>query len=95
MLPDYIEENLNACSKEQLIFLINKYWNSTCNIGEICVDESKMHISSEKAMNKIREELRSLDFLFACNSEILLAFIDYKMGKIKMAEYRKRLGLDD
>ena len=95
MLPDYIEENLNACSKEQLIFLINKYWNSTCNIGEICVDESKMHISSEKAMNKIREELRSLDFPFACNSEILLAFIDYKMGKIKMAEYRKRLGLDD
>lgn len=54
-----------------------------------------MHISSEKAMNKIREELRSLDFPFACNSEILLAFIDYKMGKIKMAEYRKRLGLDD
>lgn len=25
MLPDYIEENLNACSKEQLIFMIGKY----------------------------------------------------------------------
>lgn len=95
MLPDYIEENLNACSKEQLIFLIDKYWSSMFNIGEICVDESKMHISSEKAINKIREELRSLDFPFSSDSERLSAFIDYKMGKIKMAEYRKRLGLDD
>lgn len=95
MLPDYIEENLNDCSKEQLIFLIDKYWNSMCIISEVCVDESKTHISSEKAVNKIREELRSLDFPFACNSEILLAFIDYKMGKIKMSEYRKRLGLEN
>lgn len=95
MLPDYIGENLNACSKKQLIFLIDKYWSSMFNIGEICVDESKMHISSEKAMNKIREELRSLDFPFACNSEILLAFIDYKMGKINIFEYRKILGVED
>lgn len=95
MLPDYIKENLNACFKEQLIFLIDKYWNRMFNIGEICVDESKMHISSEKAVNKIREELRSLDFPFVCNSEILLAFIDYKMGKINISEYRKILGVED
>ena len=95
MPQDYVGENLNACSKEQLIFLIDKYWSSMFNIGEICVDESKMHISSERAINKIREELRSLDFPFACNSERFLAFIDYKMGKINMSEYRKRLGLDD
>lgn len=95
MLPDYIEENLNACSKEQLIFLIDKYWSSMCYIGEVCVDESKMHISSERAINKIREELRSLDFPFSSDSERLSAFIDYKMGKIKMTEYRKRLGVED
>lgn len=95
MLPDYIEENLNACSKEQLIFLIDKYWSSMFNIGETCVDESKMHISSEKAINKIREELRLLDFPFACNSEILLAFINYKMGKINISEYRKILGVEN
>lgn len=95
MLPDYIEENLNACSKEQLIFLIDKYWNSMCNIGEICVKESKMHISSEKAINKIIEELGNLNFPFNSDSERLSAFIDYKMGKIKTSEYRKRLGLDD
>ena len=95
MLPDYIEENLNACSKEQLIFLIDKYWSSMCCIGEICVNESKMHISSENAVNKIIEELGNLNFPFSSNSERLLAFIDYKMGKIKTSEYRKRLGLDD
>ena len=95
MLPDYIEENLKDCSKEQLIFLIDKYWNSMCIISEVCVDESKMHISSERAINKIREELRSLDFPFVCNSEILLAFIDYKMGKINISEYRKILGVED
>lgn len=93
MLPDYIKENLNACSKEQLIFLIDKYWNRMFNIGEICVDESKMHISSKKAVNKIRDEC--FDFPFSSNSERLLAFIDYKMGKNNMSEYRKRLGLED
>lgn len=64
-------------------------------ISEVCVDESKIHISSEKAINKIREELRSLDFPFACNSEIFLAFINYKMGKINISEYRKILGVED
>lgn len=59
MLPDYIVDNLNACSKEQLIFLIDKYYNSMCNISEICVSESKKHISSEKAVNKIREVLKN------------------------------------
>lgn len=57
MFPDYIEENLKVCSKEQLIFLIDKYWNSLRSIGEICVSENKMHISSVNAVNKIREEL--------------------------------------
>ena len=95
MLPEYIEENLNACSKEQLIFLIDKYWNSMFKIGEICVNESKMHISSEKAINKIREELGLLEFPFSSNSEKFLAFIDYKMGKINISEYRKILGVED
>lgn len=97
MLPDYIEENLDACSKEQLIFLIDKYWNSICNISEICVNESKIHTSSEKAVKGIREELAKLEFKipFGHTSDWFSAFIDYKMGKIKTSEYRKRLGLDD
>lgn len=95
MLPDYIKENLNACSKEQLIFLIDNYWNGMCIISEVCVNESKMHISSEKAINKIREELWSLDFPFSSDSKRLSAFIDYKMGKIKIIDYREILGLDN
>lgn len=93
MLPDYIEENLKVCSKEQLIFLIDKYWNSLRSIGEICVSENKMHISSVNAVDEIRDNL--IDFPFSSNSERFLAFIDYKMGKNNMSEYRKRLELDD
>ena len=97
MLPDYIEENLNACSKEQLIFLIDKYWNSICDISEICVNESKIHISFEKAVKGIREELAKLELEipFGHTSDWFLVFIDYKMGKIGLSECRKRLGLDD
>ena len=57
MFSDYIKENLKVCSKEQLIFLIDKYWNSLRSIGEICASENKMHISAVNAVNKIREEL--------------------------------------
>lgn len=95
MLPDYIKENLNACTKEQLIFLIDKYRHSMFIIGEICVDKSKEHISSEKAVDKIIKELGNLNFPFSNDSEKFSAFIDYKMGKIKTSEYRKKLGLDE
>lgn len=93
MLPDYIEENLNDCSKEQLIFLIDKYWNSMCIISEVCVDESKMHISSKRAVNEVRDEC--FDFPFSSNSKNFLAYLDYKMGKINISEYRKILGVED
>lgn len=93
MLPDYIEENLNACSKEQLIFLIDKYWNSLRSIGEICVSENKMHISSVRAVDDIRDNL--ISFPFSSNSENFLAYLDYKMGKINISEYRKILGVED
>ena len=62
MLPDYIRENLEACDKEQLIWIIEQYWYKDFNISEICVDESKYHYSSAMAVDKIRDELRSIDF---------------------------------
>ena len=95
ILPDYIRENLEACDKEQLIWIIEQYWGKEFNISEICVDESKYHYSSAMAVDKIRDELRSIDFPFHNNADDFLAFLDYKMKKIDMYEYRKRLGLDD
>ena len=93
MLPDYIRENLNECSKEQLIFLIEKYWSSEFNIDEICVNESKANISASEAVNRIRIMLT--DIPYGNNSQHFEAYVEYAMGKITMAEYRKRLQLDD
>lgn len=95
ILPDYIRENLEACNKEQLIWIIEQYWCKDFNISGICVNESKCHYSSAMAVDRIRDELRNTDFPFHNNSDDFLAFLDYKMGKIDMYEYRKRLGLDD
>ena len=41
-------------SKEQLIYLIEQMKSSLCKIGEACVEESKGHKPSEKAIEDIR-----------------------------------------
>ena len=81
------KEILMTLSKEQLIHIIDKCDHSLFLIGEVCVDESKMNISSDKAVEKIRKYIydvpRSLD------EKELKAEIDYEMGKIKPKEYRQ------
>lgn len=83
---------LNALTKEQLIFLIKQYQHMTFIISRICVDESKQHIPSEQAVEQIREELRNWDFPSFCTSiEEFISFLDYKMGKITLDEYKERI----
>ena len=86
------KETLNELSKEQLIYLIEQYYHSQFLIGEVCVDESKQHISSEKAINKIRSYLYDMPSTY--NVDNFKALIDMKMGKITVEEYRKTLGLE-
>lgn len=87
-----LKEILNELSKEQLIYLIEQYYHSQFLIGEVCVDESKQHISSEKAINKIRSYLYDMPSTY--NVDNFKALIDVKMGKISVDECRKILGLD-
>ena len=87
-----LKEILNELSKEQLIYLIEQYYHSQFLIGEVCVDESKQHISSEKAINKIRSCLYDMPSTY--NVDNFKALIDVKMGKISVDECRKILGLD-
>lgn len=84
---------LNELSKEQLIFIIEQFYHSQFLISEVCVDESKCHISSEKAVKKIRSYLYDMPITY--NVEHFKADIDLKMGKITTDEYRKIMGLDD
>lgn len=83
---------LNELSKEQLIYLIEQLHRSQCLISETCVDESKMHISSDKAVNKIRDYIYQMPSLYDATE--LKAYIDMKMEKITVIEYRKIIGLD-
>ena len=91
-MTDQLKEILNELSKDQLIYLIEQFYHSQFLISEVCVDESKCHISSEKAVKKIRSYLYDMPKTY--NVTDFKALIDLKMGKITVDEYRKILGLD-
>ena len=91
-MTDQLKETLNELSKDQLIYLIEQYYHSQFLISEICVDESKCHISSENAVQKIRSRIYNMPNTY--NVDYFKAYLDYEMGKITIYEYRKTLGLD-
>ena len=91
-MTEQLKEILNELSKDQLIYLIEQYYHSQFLISEVCVEESKCHISSENSIQKIRSYLYNLPKTY--NETDFKALIDMKMGKITVEEYRKILGLD-
>ena len=91
-MTNHLKDILNELSKDQLIYLIEQYYHSQFLIGEVCVDESKQHISSEKAINKIRSYLYDMPITY--NVDNFKALIDVETGKISVDECRKILGLD-
>ena len=91
-MTNQLKEALNELSKDQLIYLIEQFYHSQFLISEVCVDESNQHISSEQAIQEIREYLYDMPNTY--NVDNLKAQIDMKMGKITVDEYRKILELD-
>ena len=83
---------LNELSKEQLIYLIEQLKHSQDLIGIVCVEESKWHISAERAVDKIRGYIYNMPSLYDATE--LKAYIDMELGKISVEEYRKVIGLD-
>ena len=81
------KEILMALSKEQLIYIIDKCDHSLSLISEVCVDESKMGISSDKAVEKIRNYLYNVPTCL--DEKELKTQIDYEMGETSSKEYRK------
>ena len=75
-----------------MIYLIENLEESLCLISEVCVEESKWHIESNKAVRKIREYIYNMPSL--CDITELKAYIYMKMKKIYVKEYRKIIGLD-
>lgn len=84
---------LSELSKEQLIYLIEQLNHSQFLISCVLVDESKWNIDSDKAVDKIRGYMYNMPSLYDATE--LKAFIDMKMEKISVEEYRKIIGLMD
>lgn len=84
---------LSELSKEQLIYLIEQLTHSQDLISIVCVEESKWHIDSDKAVDKIRDYIYDMPSLY--DADKLKAYIDMKMEKISVKEYRRIIGLDD
>ncbi len=86
------KETLKELKKDQLIYLIEQLNHSLFLISDTCVSESKWHINSDEAVNKIRDYIYNMPSLY--DAIELKAFIDMKMEKISVEEYRKIIGLD-
>ena len=91
-VTDQLKEILNELPKEQLIYLIEQFYHSQFLISEVCVEESKQHISSKRAIKKIHNCLYDMPITY--NVDNFKAQIDLKMNKITVEEYRKTLGLE-
>lgn len=92
MLAKHEKEVLSELSKDQLIYLIEQLDHSQTMIDCVLVDESKWHIEAKGAINKIRGYMYHKPSMY--DAAELKAFIDMKMGKISVKEYRKAIGLD-
>lgn len=83
------KETLYTLSQEHLIHLIEQYEHSLFLIGETCVDESKSHISPERAVDKIRKDIYHIPYRY--NPDVLKAHINLEMGRITQEEFRRIL----
>lgn len=94
MASIYIKENLSKLSKEQLIYIIEQYYDACFMISETLVEESKWHIKKKDAIEKIREYLS--DTHMDLYDDHLGEYIDMKQGKISGEKYRRIiLGVED
>ena len=83
---------LNELSKEQLIYLLDQQYRSLFLISEVCVSESKWHIDAKEAVKRIRDYIYHMPSM--SDTKELQTYIDMKMEKITVAEYRKIMGFD-
>ncbi len=86
--------NLESLSKEQLIKIISDWEHEHELMSCVCVSESKWHIESKKAVDKIRDHLTTI-YRYDLFDDNLGNYIDLQLGKISGEEYRERvLGVD-
>ena len=88
-----MEIALNKCNKKQLMFIIDKMYQSLGLICEECIEESKCHTNSQNAVEDIRKHLSVLND-FQWHSDYFVDFIRCQMGEISVREFREIIGLE-
>nr|DAX89608.1 MAG TPA: hypothetical protein [Caudoviricetes sp.] len=86
--PEYVKENLDKLTRDDLIYLIREYDHTWSCIGETLVDQSKQHINNEYAIDEIRGYLSELNGLNLRSNKLDLE-IKLQKGEITPEEYRK------
>ena len=86
--PEYVKENLDKLTKDDLIYLLREYDHTWFCIGEVLVDQSKQNISNEYAIDKIRCYLSKINGLNPRSNRLDLE-IKLRKGEITPDEYRK------
>lgn len=86
--PEYVKENLDKLTRDDLIYLIREYDHIWSCIGETLVDQSKCHINNEYAIDEIRGYLSELNGLNLRSNKLDLE-IKLQKGEITPEEYRK------
>ena len=81
MLEEY-RNTLRKLSKDQLIYIIDQFDMCCSLIGETCVEWSKMHIDSDKAIDNVRDYLIQYDVPFyTTDVKNLKNYIDIRMKR--------------
>jgi len=88
-----METALNKCNKKQLMFIIDKLYQSLGLICEECIEESKRHIDSKNVIEEIRKHLNVLND-FQWHSDSFVDEIRCQMGEISVKELRRIMGLE-
>lgn len=78
-MRELYKKMLSELPKEDLIVIIEAYQHFKFMIGETLVSESKLDISSDKALDDIRNYLWDVDFKFS-DKEKLKHQIESKRG---------------
>ena len=86
--PEYVKENLDKLTKDDLIYLLREYDHTWFCIGEVLVDQSKQHITDEYAIDEIRGYLSELNGLNLRSTRLYLE-VKLRKGEITPEEYRK------
>ena len=86
--PEYVKENLDKLTKDDLIYLLREYDHTWFCIGEVLVDQNKQNIRNEYAIDKIRCYLSKINGLNPRSNRLDLE-IKLRKGEITPDEYRK------